>query len=254
MKMHEIPSFLINLDARHDRMHHMKTVQQRLGLRFQRIPAVDGRKLPFNDLPVAPYVRTSLQTGKRFSKIHLTTPGEVGCFLSHRAAWERVRDESQPCLIFEDDAEPNEHAARGLVQAIEEVKQGVFDLIVLGTHNGTFKSEKIVPIPKWTDTGELMTGSWAYVLSPETARRLLDASCVMELSVDLFLTTVVERMGFVQLFGQAHFWRGNDITHKRVEEREVPLMVGCACAGALVMLLLVVLYMRLRSSLCPTPA
>lgn len=253
MKMHKIPSFVINLDARHDRMHHIKNVQQRLDLRIQRIPAVNGRSLPVESLPVAPFVRTSLRSGKRFSKIHLTTSGEVGCFLSHRAAWQKVAAESQTCLIFEDDADPTEHASTYLLQAVEAVQNGEYDLMLLGVHEGKFKKQ-IEPLAKWVDTGELLTGSWAYALSPETARRLFEASYVMELSVDLFLPTIVERMGFIHLFAQAPFWRGNDIVHKRVEDREIPLLVGSACAGAGIMLLLVLVYMRIRTSLCPTPA
>ena len=251
MKMHKIPSFVINLDARQDRMHHMKNVQHQFGLRFDRIPAVNGKTLPIDSLPVSPFVRTSLHTGKRFSKIHLTTPGEVGCFLSHRAAWQRVMTQTQPCLIFEDDADPTEHASTWLAKVVDAVQNGEFDLVLLGVHDGKFQP-KIVPLPKWIETGELVTGSWAYMLSPETARRLVEGSNVIDLSVDLFLPTIVERIGFQHLFGQAPFWRGNDIQHKRVEDREIPVLVGSACAGALVMLLLVAAYMRLKSIMCPT--
>ena len=32
------------------------------------------------------------------------TNGEVGCFLAHRSAWEKVAASDRPCLILEDDA------------------------------------------------------------------------------------------------------------------------------------------------------
>ena len=32
------------------------------------------------------------------------TNGEVGCFLAHRSAWEKVAASDRPCLVLEDDA------------------------------------------------------------------------------------------------------------------------------------------------------
>ncbi len=64
-----------------------------LGLEFQRVSAIDGRKLTEED---AARWQPDLRGGYR--------TGEIGCFLSHRECWRRIVDEALPCAaIFEDD-------------------------------------------------------------------------------------------------------------------------------------------------------
>ena len=36
----------------------------------------------------------------------LMTRGMIGCFLSHRAAWQRCAESDQPLLVLEDDVCP----------------------------------------------------------------------------------------------------------------------------------------------------
>lgn len=60
----------------------------RLGLSFQRLSAVDGQKIDI----------------AAFAEIPLS-PGEIGCFLSHRSAWTRlVQSDRSHAIILEDDA------------------------------------------------------------------------------------------------------------------------------------------------------
>lgn len=42
------------------------------------------------------------------------TKGEVGCFLAHRSAWEKVAAGDRPCLILEDDARLDSRLVRNL--------------------------------------------------------------------------------------------------------------------------------------------
>jgi len=58
--------------------------------------AVDGRKLSY---PIPAYPAGKV---KRLLGFDLT-PNEIGCFLSHRAAWEECIANQTPTLVFEDD-------------------------------------------------------------------------------------------------------------------------------------------------------
>jgi alpha(1,3/1,4) fucosyltransferase len=82
----ELPVFVINLDRRPDRL-------QRLGVKAQRWPAVDGRALK-----LTPELRTLLAPNDFFWK-----KGVAGCALSHLGLWKKVAAEGS-ALILEDDA------------------------------------------------------------------------------------------------------------------------------------------------------
>lgn len=229
-------TFVINLDSRPDRMKHMLQVGDKLGLELIRIPAVKGTDLNPDKISVSSYVRTSLKLKQRFSKIHLTEHGEVGCFLSHRNVWEIIKDETEPCLVFEDDADPLPQAREWL----DKAATSSFDFILLGIHEGNFVPE-IKPLPKWTETGKLLTGSCAYIVSPRAAKQLYDASQTMDLSVDLFIPTIVDRIGYIHLFNQAFFWKRADILH--VSDRPIQgIVISSMVAGALIMFIILFLY------------
>jgi glycosyl transferase family 25 len=92
--------YVINLKHRTDRLEHMRSSLTRLGLEFERIEAVDGR-------------RERLAPHQNRLKANLYAlggipPGHVGCCLSHRIAWQKLVDDetkSNQCVVLEDDAD-----------------------------------------------------------------------------------------------------------------------------------------------------
>lgn len=88
--------YLINLDRSPDRLEQMKAEFERLGLTFDRVPAVDGRLLSQEEIDaVTPSVRRW--------EIPIP-PGEIGCFLSHRKCFEIIANgEDEYAAVFEDD-------------------------------------------------------------------------------------------------------------------------------------------------------
>jgi glycosyl transferase family 25 len=102
-----LPVLLINLDGSEDRLRKATGQLEAAGLRFERLPAVDGRKLPAAELDrLAPWDRRAF-----FKPL---SPGEIGCYLSHLAALERIVKEGWPrALVLEDDfvLEPGFRAA-----------------------------------------------------------------------------------------------------------------------------------------------
>lgn len=100
-----IKSYLINMQRSSDRLQAMSARFDALGLPFERIAAVDGATL--TDEQIADFVRErplegsgdAFSTGPR-----KWTASNIGCFLSHQAAWRIATDSADAyTAIFEDD-------------------------------------------------------------------------------------------------------------------------------------------------------
>lgn len=87
--------YLINLDRSPDRLAWMKQRADQLGIKVQRVSAVDGRKLDSEVIE-----RWNRARHPRFGM----GPNEIACFLSHRTVWERIVETGDPwAFIAEDD-------------------------------------------------------------------------------------------------------------------------------------------------------
>jgi len=85
------PVFLINLDRQPDRLEFMLSQMKSLHLEPIVISAVDGRQL-----------EDSTRTEVAFYAS--LTPGEIGCFESHRKIWKKIVDEDlESAFVIEDD-------------------------------------------------------------------------------------------------------------------------------------------------------
>ena len=93
------PTYLINLEENVVRRNNSIRQLKDLGLEWYRINAVNGWKLSERDI-VKFY---SAEANRYQAKSPLTAP-EIGCYLSHLKAWERIASgNSAGGFIFEDD-------------------------------------------------------------------------------------------------------------------------------------------------------
>ena len=98
--------------------------------RIQRINAVYGKNLTPEDLA----------TNTTFVARHFSTPGTIGCYLSHRNCWELTANSDKPFqVILEDDvivAEDFPQAVANILREIDEdcpdTRNGNWDVIFLG--------------------------------------------------------------------------------------------------------------------------
>lgn len=85
------PVFLINLDRQPGRLRFMQAQLAGLGLEAVRFPAVNGRD-------------PAEQARSAAASYAQLTPGEIGCFESHRRLWQKMVDENIPAAYaLEDD-------------------------------------------------------------------------------------------------------------------------------------------------------
>ena len=133
-------------------------------LSFEVVDAVDGREITQDDIH-----RLGLKTNKNWRdplRKRTLTHGEVGCFLSHRKAWEVAVATNEHLLILEDD-----------IQLLGDLPDGLDDLCgdgLLYLHwyemNKAGAKEDRPCYPYWT---------CAYVVSPAAAKELLTGKTII---------------------------------------------------------------------------
>lgn len=163
-----VVSFVINLDRSKDRLAAMAEQFSRAGMAFERIPAVDGNKLPES---VRPYFCD--RTGKIVSSLR---PGEMGCYASHIVAWQRMAggEYGPAVLVCEDDIRLPDDFPDLLAEIIAKAPVA-WDLIRLSS----ISKRAVVQIAKLSGGYRLVrysrqpTLSGASLISASGARKLL---------------------------------------------------------------------------------
>ena len=113
------------------------------------------------------------------------TKGEVGCFLAHRSAWEKVAAGDRPCLVLEDDARLDSRLVRNLGElsgAIAGTK------VILRLFSQRHPRSKLWRrLPSGLDIVRPLTAGHsavAYLLDPAAAAALLQSSTRFWQTVD----------------------------------------------------------------------
>ncbi|MDI7860921.1 glycosyltransferase family 25 protein [Rhizobiaceae bacterium n13] len=158
-----ISAVTINLAVAEERMQFQAAQLGYLGLHYERISAIEAEDAP--GLRPAAY----WDTWERPLK-----DAEKACFLSHRAAWEKVVAGGKPLLILEDDAVLSDRVPH----LLEKLSSATgIDLVTLETRG----RKKFVAKAGHPDILDLpirrlyqdRSGAAAYVLWPSGARKLL---------------------------------------------------------------------------------
>lgn len=90
--------YLINLDTSTERLAQATAELEKHNIEFQRVSAVDGRKLDVRNYKGYNSLRSNSYTGRDL------LGSEIGCYLSHKKALEAfVASENEFGLILEDD-------------------------------------------------------------------------------------------------------------------------------------------------------
>jgi GR25 family glycosyltransferase involved in LPS biosynthesis len=201
MRVEDLQMVCISLDRRPDRWAIFQKYAQAARLNVQRHSAVDAKQVDLTNFP-----RLSLGTAHnikyntRRSHYEIDAVGAVGCSLSHFAAWEKLRASSAPAMIiFEDDAPIQPDFAARLAQILTTAPHD-WDLIQFHMSrfdNGAVGCKPIGARDSW-HACDALTGSHAYMISQEGARKMLDRAYPIEMHVDAFMA-YMSRMGHVRM-------------------------------------------------------
>lgn len=174
--------YLVNMDRSPDRLEIMQRRLSALGLKFERVAAVDGSKLTEaeNGCVISPNWRYP----------YFLTPGEVGCFLSHRKCWQKLIDSGDSwALVLEDDSVFHPKAV-DYFRSIEWIPAGV-QLVQFSFANDTTFSDKSVCLQNGSHLVRVKhsspCGTYAYMISREAAQKALELSNRIEGPIDNFM-------------------------------------------------------------------
>jgi glycosyl transferase, family 25 len=107
-----IPIFLINLDRSPNRLALMRAQANASGLRFERVPAIDGTK----ELPTWATVQFLSPHGRVRAGL---SEGEVGCYASHLLVFSKIIERRlEAAIVLEDDAVLDDEFGWKTLQAI----------------------------------------------------------------------------------------------------------------------------------------
>jgi glycosyl transferase, family 25 len=164
----------------------------RFGIRFEFLKAIDGSKGEHLGYPECNEAESFQFFGCTMS------PSEFACLGSHYLAWKHCVESGEITLILEDDLELDDHFARGLEIAKEQVLQFGF-IRLFGLTARPFRT-----IRELTDGFKLVgylrgpSGAQGYILTAAAARVLVAKSNFWREPVDRFLDRYWEH-GFGQV-------------------------------------------------------
>ena len=161
----------------------LREFEERLGpelcKRLTVVEGVDGSKLNVADL-----IRQNVY--KPANRFNVLKRGEIGCFLSHRAVWERMVEEKIPeAIIFEDDCLVTPAILRSGMHMDECPPDW---LLLYFARNEEFAPNKRKVSAHW-HVPSRSWGQFFYALRLEGAKRLLDGSEPFTQAVDTFASS-----------------------------------------------------------------
>ncbi|OCJ02708.1 glycosyl transferase [Rhizobium sp. AC44/96] len=172
-------TYYINLERCPDRRLHMDAMLAAQGLKFRRVPAIDGSQLK---LPVAGFD----EQGYKLRHGRKPNPFEIGCYLSHLAcARELLETQKAYALILEDDLAFPADILELLSAALEDASS--WDILRLSTVN---KGRKYI-VKRLTAARGLAVsltrekGSGAYIINRRAAAWITEQLNPMRLPYDL---------------------------------------------------------------------
>lgn len=122
------PAYVINLADNTARLENAARQLEAQGLPWERIDAVNGWALDEAEMARVYDADRNARHGR-----HPLVPAEIGCYLSHIAAWDRIAKGDAPGgFIFEDDFAADETLAP-LLHLLAEDDAGDWDMVKLFT-------------------------------------------------------------------------------------------------------------------------
>ena len=175
----EIQILVISLRRSPDRREKVRQELSKINLPWEFLDAVDGSLLSQPPLEYKPSKVKRLQG-------YSLTANEIGCYLSHKKAWQRCVDQNLPTLVLEDDFTLVADFENHLKTLLENSDH--WDLLRLqGLYDVPFyKVSQIGNMTIAKNQGDAV-GATGYLVKPEIAQKLIDASHEIYEPVDHFL-------------------------------------------------------------------
>ena len=233
------------------------------GVKASILPGVRIHTLQEADPFLTSYGRRCFSTG-RDTHQHISSLGEIGCFLAHRKAWQHAVDHDVRLIVCEDGV-VNYH--RGEIVRLLPLLSG---LEFVSLHQIRVQSNHIKPtvdlLPIDVSPGLSIRpirftqwGAKCYYLSPAFARHLLAQSITVDLQVDAFMFLEASYLQVGHTSCKYGYTSHSLLTGKSVGRcrHKLPngyVTVGCTIIGGIVTVLVLSIFLyRCRTRSCTVP-
>ena len=173
--------YIINLNRRKDRKEYIEKEIGKYTNNYEIISAVDGNDIDIDNLEnniISEETKKEITSNKKKYGLTLTN-GAIGCALSHKKIWEMIHNQNYDnVLILEDDVQIQENI-KNLKNIYNDIPSD-WDIIYLGSGQ-YYKKDKI------TDNIHKLKfafGTFGYILSSKTARKLLQSVFPIKYQID----------------------------------------------------------------------
>lgn len=178
-------AYIIHLERAVARRPQAVLVAQSLPVTAELLPAVDGRSLSHEAITAV--VRRTIHQPRYPFKLR---PSEVGCFLSHRLAWQSILDDGIDAgLVTEDDiavASPDfQEVIRAAFSAIQPDEVIRFPMPSRTRGEGGTVARTLGGV-RFLEPSLPNLGMQMQLVGREAARRMLEASSTFDRPVDSF--------------------------------------------------------------------
>ena len=175
----------INLDRRTDRHQHMRKQLHNFNVKIERMSAVDGRELDFENISKTLVKATSIKNVYENKKYPYMTRGGIGCALSHYNVYKRVVntfDDNRRVLILEDDVWFDENFMEKSREMLGRLPE--YDMLYMGyTHVTKIYEYNEYFVPK------TVYGLFGYVINKKAAKNLMSMfPLTYQIDTDIFDT------------------------------------------------------------------
>jgi glycosyl transferase family 25 len=171
--------FVISLTQSIDRQARVKEELSKTHFDWAFLDATDGRLLPY---PIPEYNPEKVTRLLGFE----LTPNEIGCFLSHKKAWESSVQNNTISLVFEDDFILLPHFEQVIDQLLEDQEQ--WELVRLQALNPC-QDNLLIEYGQFSlyRNHDDPLGATAYLVNPKAAAKLIEHSSSIYEPLDHYL-------------------------------------------------------------------
>jgi len=206
-------SFCINLKQHNQKWINSQSQLFKWGFDVERIDAVYGKNLDFNDLynnnRITLLSELLLQDpNKRCSHEQLNSKGAIGCFMSHIKCWQKIIDDKlDGACIFEDDLVINENEISKFKMIMNNLPPDtdVLSFGYLTTRNSCSNSysNSLINISQLPLEGlfkrcDKFFGTQGYYVTNSGAKKLLAKAYPLELQVDGYIA-IMGKLNYINL-------------------------------------------------------
>ena len=177
--------FVISLLRSDARRAHVDQQLRTQDVDYQFFDALDGNagyKIGFDSFDATQFI---LRTGR------LATPGEIGCFASHRQLWRHCIELNEPILIMEDDFDLTKDFSAAVTEARAIIGRYGYLRLQTESRGKRVKHSRVGKFSVYFYT-KVPHGAAAYCISPKVARAFHLSSAILNAPVDVFIKSVWE--------------------------------------------------------------